>query len=295
MRGWTWITLALAVPLASIALAMPAPSADRAGYLAPGSFDILPILEPAPVKGDARYDADRRIFRATRRLLDTPRGALAVNDVQRAPDAMLADFACALGASLTPNQLPRTVAVIERASVDTNAQKDRAKDFYKRTRPLFIDRGPACQPRAKLAKTFDYPSGHTTGGWTWALILADLAPERATAILARGRAFGQSRAICGAHNASAVEAGFYDRRRDDDGSTDRARLSRRSGSRARGIDGRASRCAATRCEAVPDGGEPGGDARLLRRAPRIVVPAGDISLSPSSPGVGIGAVRKEQP
>lgn len=208
MRGWTWTTWALAVPLASIALAMPAPSADRAGYLAAGSFDILPVLEPAPVKGDARYDADRRIFRATRGLLDTPRGALAVNDVQRAPDAMLADFACALGASLTQSQLPRTVAVIERASVDTNAQKDRAKDFYKRTRPLFIDRGPACQPRAKLAKTFDYPSGHTTGGWTWALILADLAPERATAILARGRAFGQSRAICGAHNASAVEAGF---------------------------------------------------------------------------------------
>jgi acid phosphatase (class A) len=208
MSGWRWAMLALAVPLASIALATPAPSADRAGYLVPGSFDILPILEPAPAKGDARYDADRRIFRATRGLLNTPRGALAVNDIQRAPDAMLADFACALGASLTPSQLPHTVAVIERASVDTNTQKDRAKDFYKRTRPLFIDRGPACQPRAKLAKTFDYPSGHTTGGWTWALILTDLAPDRATAILARGRAFGQSRAICGAHNASAVEAGF---------------------------------------------------------------------------------------
>ena len=36
---------------------------------------------------------------------------------------------------------------------------------------------------------------------------AELAPDRATEILSRGRAYGQSRAVCGAHNASAVEAG----------------------------------------------------------------------------------------
>lgn len=208
MRISTRMTAIAGLVLASIALAAPAPSADRIGYLTPGSVDILPILAPAPVRGDARYEADRRIFRATRRLLRTPRGALAVNDVQRSPQAMLADFACSLGKSLTPDRVPRTVAVILRASVDTNAQKDRAKDFYKRTRPLFIDAGPACQPRAKLANTFDYPSGHTTGGWTWALILAQLVPDRASQILARGRAFGQSRVVCGAHNASAVEAGF---------------------------------------------------------------------------------------
>jgi len=208
MRAWPRIAMIAGTMAASLGLAGSAPGADRAGYLMPGSFDILPILAPAPVRGDARYQADRRIFRATRRLLKTPRGALAVNDVQRSPDAMLADFACALGASIAPDRVPHTVAVILRASLDTNAQKDRAKDFYKRTRPLFIDTGPVCQPRAKLANTFDYPSGHTTGGWTWALILADLVPDHATAILARGRAFGQSRAICGAHNASAVEAGF---------------------------------------------------------------------------------------
>ena len=38
-------------------------------------------------------------------------------------------------------------------------------------------------------------------------MLAELMPERATPILARGRAYGESRMICGAHNASAVDAG----------------------------------------------------------------------------------------
>ena len=185
-----------------------ASSADRTGYLAQGSFDILDVLPQAPAKGDPRYEADRRVFRHTRRLLATPRGAMATNDIVRTPAAMLDDYACSLGASLTPEQVPLTVAVILRASLDTNAQKDRAKDFYKRSRPFLIDAGPVCQPKPKLAQTFDYPSGHTTGGWTWAMILADLAPDRASHIFARGRAFGQSRAICGAHNASAVEAGW---------------------------------------------------------------------------------------
>ena len=39
------------------------------------------------------------------------------------------------------------------------------------------------------------------------IVLADAVPARATAILARGRAYGESRIVCGAHNASAVEAG----------------------------------------------------------------------------------------
>ena len=41
-----------------------------------------------------------------------------------------------------------------------------------------------------------------------ALILAELMPDRATEILARGRAFGESRIICGAHSLSAVQAGW---------------------------------------------------------------------------------------
>jgi acid phosphatase (class A) len=44
-------------------------------------------------------------------------------------------------------------------------------------------------------------------GWAFGLILAEIAPDRAAAVLARGRAYGDSRLFCGVHNASAVEAG----------------------------------------------------------------------------------------
>ena len=44
-------------------------------------------------------------------------------------------------------------------------------------------------------------------GWAWALVLSEVSPERATALLTRGYAFGQSRVICGVHWQSDVDAG----------------------------------------------------------------------------------------
>lgn len=48
---------------------------------------------------------------------------------------------------------------------------------------------------------------HASIGWACALTLAEIAPDRANAILARGLAYGQSRVVCGVHWKSDVEAG----------------------------------------------------------------------------------------
>ena len=47
----------------------------------------------------------------------------------------------------------------------------------------------------------------TALGWAWSLVLAELAPDRADQILRRGLAYGESRAVCGVHYPSDVEAG----------------------------------------------------------------------------------------
>jgi membrane-associated phospholipid phosphatase len=64
------------------------------------------------------------------------------------------------------------------------------------------------QGKTALERSPDYPSGNTTVAWEAGLILSELAPDAATGILARARAFGQSRVVCGVHNSSAVEAGW---------------------------------------------------------------------------------------
>lgn len=196
-----------ALLLGSAAVARVETAKTQSGYLAPGAFDLLAVLPPAPRPDDPRGIADRAIFKATRALVGTPRWAMATNDVKLAPADMMRDFSCAAGVTLNPATAPRTAALIARASFDTARGTGIAKTFYKRQRPFLIDQGAICQPVVEVADSYDYPSGHTTAGWTWATLLAELAPDRATAILARGRAFGESRVVCGVHNASAVEAG----------------------------------------------------------------------------------------
>lgn len=181
---------------------------QRAGYLPPDTLQIVQVLPPAPLKGDERYRADRRIFKATRHWLGTPRGDLATRDVATGIPAMFDAFSCAVGASLTPQTAPKTMALIVKTGIDTGTQSSIAKDYFKRLRPYQIDKGKTCQPPEQLKGSFDYPSGHTTWGWTWALLLAEIAPDRATPILTRGRAYGESRIVCGAHNATAVQAGY---------------------------------------------------------------------------------------
>jgi acid phosphatase (class A) len=74
-----------------------------------------------------------------------------------------------------------------------------------------VNKEPTCtlDEEEHLKKDGSYPSGHTAIGWAWALILSEIAPERADAILARGRAFGESRVICNVHwNSDVVEGRF---------------------------------------------------------------------------------------
>ncbi|HEY3694923.1 phosphatase PAP2 family protein, partial [Phenylobacterium sp.] len=120
----------------------------------------------------------------------------------------LKDMACAVGVELTPQNAPRTTALVIKVLPDVGRATNRPKELYKRKRPYLIDEGPICVAKTDdLAASADYPSGHTTWGWTVGLILAELAPDRSVPILERARAYGESRLVCGVHNMSAVEAG----------------------------------------------------------------------------------------
>ena len=68
-------------------------------------------------------------------------------------------------------------------------------------------RPASSQTKRCCATTARFPPGHASLGWAWALILAELVPQRADAILARGYEFGQSRVICGVHWQTDVDAG----------------------------------------------------------------------------------------
>ncbi|ENZ81979.1 MULTISPECIES: phosphatase PAP2 family protein [Caulobacter] len=204
------VPLAVAATLllsgSALAAPDPAPAGAPKGYLPAGTLDTLKVLPPAPPPGSPQAEADRKIFLATRALKDSPRWALAVNDVDE--KAILADFQCALGFTPSMSATPRMVGLLMRLRFDVGAAVNGPKDFYKRPRPYLVDEGPICVDKSEgLAKSPDYPSGHATWGYSVGLALAQADPEHATEILARARAFGESRVVCGVHNMSSVSAG----------------------------------------------------------------------------------------
>ena len=170
--------------------------------------DASQILPAPPATGSQREVQDQALFKASRALEGSGRWKLAQNDVPTAPGAMLTNFQCATGLELTPQSAPKLTAMLSRVGMDSAFQVATVKDVYKRKRPYLISDGPICVARSvSLDASPDYPSGHATWGWAIGLVMAELMPDRATAILARARAYGESRAVCGVHSSSAVEAG----------------------------------------------------------------------------------------
>ena len=96
--------------------------------------------------------------------------------------------------------------LLSRTLTDLSLSTSAAKCYYHRTRPFAQNKKPLCTPdeKAALEKNGSYPSGHTAIGWGWALILSEISPEQTDAILARGRAFGESRIVCNVHWYSDV-------------------------------------------------------------------------------------------
>jgi acid phosphatase (class A) len=208
------VKLLALVAASSIAVASVASAQSRSaiqppsGYLPaidPGRLPL--ILPPPPAAGDGRDAEDRAIFRATRAAEGSSRWTYAQADADLSAIGLLTAFACDLGFVASAESTPRLIALLTRVMRDDNAVVGPLKDRYRRKRPFLIDDGPTCLPKADLEKSFDYPSGHATIGWTTGLILAELWPYRAPQILARARQYGESRVFCGVHNASAVEAG----------------------------------------------------------------------------------------
>ncbi len=171
--------------------------------------DSIGLLPAPPAGGTAAYAADEETYRVTRGLRGTPRWAQAVDDANiDFPEAAEA-FSCAMGVQVSEKETPHLYNLLLRTKTDAYRATGAAKKFYHRLRPFVVNDGSTCTPTddSVLRKSGSYPSAHSTTGWTWALILAEIVPDRADVILKRGLAFGQSRVICGAHWQSDVTAG----------------------------------------------------------------------------------------
>jgi acid phosphatase (class A) len=180
------------------------------GYLSLGEQpNSLTLLPPPPAEDSPAHLADKAQFEAGKVLRQGVRGQIAFDDNNLKFPAAASVFSCALNVPISEESTPHINMLLRRTLVDAGLATYKAKNHYQRTRPFVSFKEKTCAPQedAKLSKDGAYPSGHAALGWAWALVLSEVASDRADAILQRGHAFGQSRVICGAHWQSDVNAG----------------------------------------------------------------------------------------
>lgn len=181
-----------------------------AGYLPRGAApNSLTLIPPPPAPESAAQARDDAAAKAAMALHGGSRWTLATQDADLKFPQAAETFSCAVGAPITETTTPRLYVLLRRTLLDNGLSTYPTKTKFQRPRPFTVNGAPICTPadEAKLRADGSYPSGHSAIGWGWALILAQVAPDRADAILARGRAFGQSRVVCNVHWLSDTEEG----------------------------------------------------------------------------------------
>ena len=197
------LVLAVTLPLFA-ADTMMEPSGKHAAaplhYLASNQLNPAALLPPPPPPGTAEQDADME-------TVHTVYHAASEADKNAAyaeKEFTVFNFAPAVGAFFTVTNLPITAAFFAKVHEDADTLTGVGKNYFKRPRPFTTDPTLA---NGKLEKSFGYPSGHSTEATTLALVLAELLPEKADAILAHGRLMGWHRVQIARHYPTDIYAG----------------------------------------------------------------------------------------
>lgn len=191
--------LSLLVPLFVLAL-VAAPLRAAGPYLR--EFDAISLLPPPPALGSPEDAADRestfRIYSAR-----TPE-EVATGKAEH--KVTIFAFTPAIGPFFQRGKFPLTEALFKDIEAEIKAVVDSAKNTWKRPRPFVADPARFTDP-GDPEKSPGYPSGHSTRGTAFALILAELFPGQRAALLEKGRAIGWVRVEIGVHTPLDIYAG----------------------------------------------------------------------------------------
>ena len=140
---------------------------------------------------------------------DKERAAIAIRDAVYGLDCIIREFSEPFGMQISKEETPEIYKVLRDGTATCDSICKLPKKYYMRRRPFMRMQEPTLYPQDEpaLRKNGSYPSGHTILGWSSALLLSEINPNRADTILARGYMYGESRVIVGAHWQSDVDAG----------------------------------------------------------------------------------------
>jgi acid phosphatase (class A) len=170
-------------------------------YIALGEIDLTKLLAPPPPQNSEQTKKELEEILQWQKMRTKVQIDSAIADQEA--DVFL--FANVLGEKFNKKNLPMTTAFFQKAVENAKGILDPSKDFWNRPRPYIFD--SLVHPCVDKPKNSSYPSGHSTIGNLFAILLANMVPEKNSEIFQRGWKFALNRVIGGVHYRSDIEGG----------------------------------------------------------------------------------------
>jgi acid phosphatase (class A) len=190
-----WLLLfALLLPV------VPALAAD--GSVKTDGIDLTLLLAPPPAAGSPAALDDLQAVLTVQAARTPAEDEAAKADAVRS----VFRFSDVFGPNLAPESLPLTAAFFKRVEQFDKTAVKVAKSYWQHPRPSDIS--DKVHPLSvEKPGDWSYPSGHATFGYTTAILLAHMLPEKRAAIFDRAALYAHHRVVMGVHFPSDVEAG----------------------------------------------------------------------------------------
>jgi acid phosphatase (class A) len=186
--------------VAILALSLTGPALADTTFASRASVDLVRVLPPPPSEGS---DAQKRDLQA---VLDAQAKRSPEQTAQKESDlTVFNQFASVLGSGFSAQNLPKTAVFFGHGYDDAIDILGAAKAKWKRPRPFLAS--PEVHPAGERPKSASYPSGNSLLGYLYAILLADILPEKRDAIFAKGLDIGDARVVAGVHYPTDVAAG----------------------------------------------------------------------------------------
>ena len=171
--------------------------------------DMLKFLPGPPDSTSVAFANDvSRYFWGKEMRKDAERAAQAIRDAEYGLTTIINEFEEAFGMKISKETTPEIYKVLLDGTATCDSICTKAKRHYMRRRPFMVFNEPTLYPQDEpsLRLNGSYPSGHTLLGWSSALLMSEINPDRATEILTRGYRYGENRLVVGAHWQSDTDA-----------------------------------------------------------------------------------------
>jgi acid phosphatase (class A) len=171
--------------------------------------DMMVFMPGPPDSTSVAFANDvNRFFWGKEMRKDPERSAEAKRDAVYGLETILTEFEEAFGMKITKDETPEIYKVLLEGTATCDSICTLPKQRYGRTRPFvrFNEHTLVPEFEEELNPHKSFPSGHTLLGWSSALLMMEINPDRANEILKRGYRYGENRVVVGAHWQSDTDA-----------------------------------------------------------------------------------------